>query len=358
MPGTTRAALAAILLSFWATPSSAIPLEQKAQVRELVKEGGELSDQGRYAEARDRFMAALNLARVPAIALYAARAHEHLRELLKAAQLYRVASDMPLDETLWDNDQAKTRFQLSSREEAKNLLRQLLESNCTVKIQIVGAAVAEIQATVDGIVLEKGAVTQELPLEAGSHVVSLVQGSTRLSQAVNLDRADHKTVTFDLTPRPAGDMPGGQPSMAAPQLTQSQRKAQTAAPFANATSVRDTTNDSTHGAISYLTWTAYGVGAVGLGTSILAGIVTLSKRATLISEGCTSDGICPRNKQIQSGNLDSYNAWRNVTTAGFIVGSIGAVAGITLTVAQPSAERRTQVTLHVAPDSIVARGTF
>src|SRR5512135_2069912 len=99
MSAVIRSLFAAAIVSSWATTSLAITPEEKDKVRELVKQGGEFAHGGDFADARDRLMQALALAKVPAIALYAGRAYESLRDLAKAAQLYRMASEMPLDES-------------------------------------------------------------------------------------------------------------------------------------------------------------------------------------------------------------------------------------------------------------------
>ncbi len=358
MTGTIRSLLTAIVLLSWATSSIAITPEQKARVRELVKDGGRLVDSGKPAEARDRFMAALELARVPAIALYVARTHENLRELLKAAQLYRLASEMQLDEALWDHDEKKTQFQLRSREEAKAALRQLLERNCTVRIQLVGSVGVDIRATIDGIELDRNSVAYELPVDPGSHVVVIVQGSTRHSQTVNVDQREHKTVTFDLTAAPTIESPEGQRFGGLAPLLPAQQGAQTTKPTDKTKSIRTTPRESTYGTRDYLKWVAYGIGAAGLGTGIVAGFVTLDKRSALISEGCTADGSCSRDSHLEPSKLESHNTWRTITTVGFVVGGVGAIAGVTLSLTQPKTERAPRLALHLAPGTIGARGTF
>lgn len=349
-----HALLAAALLSSFAVPGLAITPEQKDKVRQLVKEGGQLLQSGRHAEARDQLMAALSLAPVPAIALYAGTAHEHLHELVRAAQLYRWALDMPLDETLWDGEKSKTAFQLRSREQARTALRQLLERSATIRIQVVGQTEGTFQVTLDGVALDAASLVYDQPVPSGSHVVAVVQGNRRLSQTVLLERTGmHSAVTFDLT-QPMGTVPAVPAVPASPRVAAApplpKRVYSTTAPSTPPES------SSTH---DVLTWSAFGAGAAGLGTGILAGLVTLGKRSDLLAKGCSSDGNCPRDGQIDADELNGYNAWRAVTTVGFIVGAVGVATGVTLSLTRPKkGEVASRTVVYVATGSVGAHGSF
>jgi hypothetical protein len=350
--------LTAVLFVCWATPSAAITSEQKVKVRALVKEGGELIDSGQFAQARDRLMAALDLARVPAIALYAARAHASLFELTKAAQLYRLAIEMPLDEALWDNDITKTQFQLRSREAAKAELQQVLERNCTVKIRLVGVATGEVHVTLDGIGLDEKSLADEQPLSPGSHVIAIVQGAMRRSQVVFLERAEHKSVTFELTPVQVDEPTNTSSSGTLSKPSRAQQVSKTESPHGNTEPTQQYASASTYATRDYLTWTAYGMGALGIGTGIFAGVITLGKRSELIRQGCSSEGSCPRNSQVDSSDVESYNAWRTVAKVGFIIGGVGAVTGLALTLTKPKTEHTSQLTLRMSPVEFSLLGTF
>lgn len=354
MAAVIRTLLAAALLSSWATPSFAITPEEKEKVRELVKQGGELAHRGDFAEARDRLLQALALAKVPAIALYAARAHESLHDLARAAELYRMASEMPLDESLWDSDQSKTQFQLRARDDARIALMQLLDRNCTVKVQFVGRGDGPIQATIDGVVLDPNLLTYEQPVTAGSHVIAVTHGSRRFSQTVNLERLEHKTVTFDLTPLPAPTAPVSN-VIAPTNLTPATAPA--LSPFVPPPMPSAPTTASSH-SHRYLAWTALGIGVAGLGTGAVAAIITSGKRSTLINEGCSSDGVCPKGKQIDQSDIDSHNTWRMISTVGFIVGGVGVAAATTLWLTEPKTEQAPKFGLFATPGTVGAQASF
>jgi hypothetical protein len=354
MPAVIRSLFAAAIMSSWATTCLAITPQEKDKVRELVKQGGEFAHSGNFVDARDRLVQALALAKVPAIALYAGRAYENLRDLAKAAQFYRMASEMPLDESLWDNDKSKTEFQLRARDDARIALMQLLDRNSAVKIQLVGKGDGPIQATVDGAVLDPSVLMYEQPVTPGSHVVSVTQGARRFSQIVNVDRLEHKAVTFDLTPLPETATAAPNANPPTPPSTQ---PAPVLSPFEPQPTPNAPHSSSGH-SHAYSTWAAFGVGATGLGAGVIAAIITNGKRSTLLSQGCSSDGICPRDRQIAQSDIDSHNTWRTVSTVGFIIGGVGMAAATTLWLTEPKAVTSPQIGLFAMPGTVGTQGTF
>jgi hypothetical protein len=358
MTRLTRALLAAAVVSSLTTSSYALTPDEKVKVRELVREGGDLVQNAQYTEARDRFMAALVLAPVPAIALYAGRAYESLRDPTRAAQLYRLALDMPLDPLLWDNDKTKTDVQLRAREQARVALKELLGHNCTLRIQIVGAADEEIQASVDEVALEEHSLREDQPVNPGSHVVAIVHQGQRHSQTIALNHEDHKTVTFDvhaanqtvspaaLTPTPSV-APRVAPFVAVPN--KSSRSDVVAQPPA------DAGGGNAH---VYAMWTAYGVGALGLGTGVVAGVLALNRRSSLIQEGCSDSGSCPSDGAVDASSVNGYNRLRTITTVALVVGGVSTLGGLALTLTMPKAQHAAQVTLLLQPGSVMARAAF
>jgi hypothetical protein len=92
------------------------------------------------------------------------------------------------------------------------------------------------------------------------------------------------------------------------------------------------------------------IGAAGLITGGVAGILVLQKHSSL-STACYPDG-CPVS---ESGDISSYHTLATLSTVGFIVGGVGAVAGLTLILTAPKAS---PVTAYVGPLSAGVAGTF
>ncbi|HMA95523.1 MAG TPA: hypothetical protein VKP30_22695 [Polyangiaceae bacterium] len=79
-------------------------------------------------------------------------------------------------------------------------------------------------------------------------------------------------------------------------------------------------------------WTSFGIGAAGLIVGSTTGFMALSKHSSLKDSGCTSDECFDSDLQ---SPMDSYNKLRPIAAAGFIVGGVGAAAGLTLWLTKP-----------------------
>jgi hypothetical protein len=75
---------------------------------------------------------------------------------------------------------------------------------------------------------------------------------------------------------------------------------------------------------------AFAVGGAGLAFGGVTGALALSKRNKLSKE-CVS-GICGKQ---QRADLDSFHTFGRLSTAGFIVGGVGAAAGVVLLLVKP-----------------------
>ena len=91
---------------------------------------------------------------------------------------------------------------------------------------------------------------------------------------------------------------------------------------------------------------------------VVSAIVTQGKRAALIGQGCSSDGICPRDRQIGQSDIDSYNTWRTLSTVGFIVGGVGMAAAATFWLTEPKSAKTPQIGFFAMPGAVGTRGSF
>jgi hypothetical protein len=102
---------------------------------------------------------------------------------------------------------------------------------------------------------------------------------------------------------------------------------------------------------------AFGVGAAGLVTGVITGVLALGKHDDL-SKACTNGSCDPS----QQSNIDSYHSLGLVSTVGFIVAGVGAAAGVTLWVALPKtgahASTSAWISPYVAPTGVGAVGQF
>jgi hypothetical protein len=102
---------------------------------------------------------------------------------------------------------------------------------------------------------------------------------------------------------------------------------------------------------------ALGIGAAGIITGAVTGIMALSKHNDL-SDACPGDRCLPNEEE----TLDSYRLMGHISTIGFIVGGVGAAAGVTLLLTAPKkrepAANGTNVSLLAGIGSVHVRATF
>jgi hypothetical protein len=113
---------------------------------------------------------------------------------------------------------------------------------------------------------------------------------------------------------------------------------------------------------SWLPWAAFGVGGAGLVLGGVTGAIALGDHSSL-QKACPDPNNCNK-----PADINNYHAMGTVSTVGFIVGGVGAGAGLILLLTQPrsSASMSPAATpasgLHVTPviglGSVGAIGTF
>jgi hypothetical protein len=347
------------LALLWPAPSVALDEHQKLEVRQLVKEGGAFFDKRNFAASRDKFTAALQLAKVPTVALLAGRAHEQLGELVKAAQLYLAASLMQPSE-LW----AKKQTQEQARADARSALDALMPRIQSVRVQIKGTKPGNVKVVIDDVTVEPDALPFEQPLEPGDHVIVARQDEITVSESVRLQAHAVQNVVLDFLQakapvtvgppeREQQTTPAREQVLASPISPEPQ-----ATPSALPSALRSTPPKSKNETHSYATWSCFAVGAAGLTLGATAGIIMWTKRSDLRDKGCSSGGECPRDGAVDQGAIDSHNKWRTISEVGYVFAGIGAVAGVALWLAQPKGETAPHVSVLVAPNGVGLDGAF
>jgi hypothetical protein len=97
-------------------------------------------------------------------------------------------------------------------------------------------------------------------------------------------------------------------------------------------------------------WVGVGLGATGLATSAITGIVALDRKSYL-------DGVCrPGCPPSAAGDIDTFRTYRTLSYLGFIVGTVSLAAGSYLLV--HDAGDGQQVGLTVGPAAASFSGAF
>lgn len=96
-----------------------------------------------------------------------------------------------------------------------------------------------------------------------------------------------------------------------------------------------------------------GVGVVGIGVGVVAGLVALGDKDSL-SKAC-KNGKCPPTQQ---SNVNAYNTMGTLSTVGFVVGGLALAGGIVLIVTAPKDPKAAFVSPYLAPGEAGLTGRF
>lgn len=289
----------------------------KDRARELAQNAADLLDAKKYADALD----AANKAEALYHAVYhlyvAARSLEGLERLTEAADMHERILAEPLPPS------APKVFR-DAQADSKTRLAELLARIPTVLVKVSGAPIDTVKATLDNKPLDvaSGVAVRADP---GSHVVRVTaDGRAPFEKTISLPNKGGVVVVEASLGTVGGQNNSG------PE-----------------------TNPAGTGSGGSLVpaIAAFGVGAAGLAFGTVMGVLELGKVADL-------EKRCP-NKQCTAdaqSDIDKANQLATLSTAGFVVGGVGVVAGVVLLAVRKKAPSQTSTGVTVTP--WVGAGTF
>jgi hypothetical protein len=311
----------------------------KGAARELANEAKRDLDAGRYEAAGRKFQRAFEITKVPTAALWAARALAKCGQLVTASELYRQAT------LLTPNDLWLGNVQQQAQADAAKELAGLQPRIPRLRVRVEGAEANDVEVTIDDAKLASALYGIEMPKDPGRRHVVGKRGGETAEQTVQLDEGEHKDalLTFKAVQiaKPAAVATDHQEVVTKPvtELRRDDTKSTSAPPPSG-------------GAQRTWAWVAIGVGAAGLLTGAVTGIVVAADSS--LRNDCPSHS-CDSSK---SSNVSTYNLMRHISTAGFIVGGVGAAVGVTLLLWTPKHESEPRVALWLGPGSAGVKGAF
>ena len=323
----------------------------KGAARALSNEAKRDFDAGRFEEAGRKFQRAYEVAKVPTLALWAARSLAKHGQLVAASELYRQATRLTAND-LWVGN-----AQQQAQEDAGKELAELQPRIPVLRVQVEGAAANDVTLTIDGALIASALFGIDLPADPGWRRVVGKSGDESSEQTVYLREGDHKEVVVKFSARPVAQAanPAVVPMAAVPMAS-----ARPVAPAgAEGTSAATLTTPtpaqatSSGGAQQTWGWIAVSVGAAGLIMGGVTGIVVLSDSS--LRNSCPN-GVCT--STVSKSKVDNYNLMRTLSTAGLIVGGVGAAVGVTLLLWTPKHETDSRAALWLGPGSLALKGTF
>jgi hypothetical protein len=278
-----------------AAPQGAPDAATRKAARILAEEGLALFDRGEYAPALEKFDKADALVSAPTVDLYAARCLAKLGRLVEASERYGEVTRAPVDASA---PEAFKEAQANAEEELAALLPRL----ASIEIAIEGGAAGAI-VLLDGREIPAPGPGDPRRVDPGDHKVEARRGGAAAAREVSLREGERAVVTLAM-PRPA---PAAPP---------------TPAPAAPA---------DPGGAQRTLGWIGIGIGAAGVATWGVTGVLALAKQGSLADEGCSEAG-CPIG--VDTG---AYGGLRLASTIGFWSGLAGLGVGAALLLTAPRA---------------------
>lgn len=325
-------ALALLLLVAPVPALGADPVDPatRSSARQLGEEGNQLFNRGDYAGALDKYQRAAALVNVPTLGVRIARCLEKLGRLVEASERYLAVTRMPLPAEARElHEEAK---QQAATERAALLKR-------IPSVVVTPKGPGDVQVTIDGKPLEKPLYGAKRAIDPGSHRIEARRGDEVQTKDVTIAEGETSKVDFEFGPEPQAAPGEPVPSSGAtPAATPSDQPGE---------------SGSTQRTLGYV---SLGVGALGLAVGAGAGLIALGEKSDLESS-CGSDLQCP---PASHDDANGYNRLRTISTVGFVVGGIGAAAGITLLLTAPSSGPATggEVAIRVSGNRLDLLGRF
>lgn len=316
------AAIVAASSAGWAQQDDAT----RAQARELAQRGSDAFTSGDFNGAQDLFHRAYMLVQAPSLSLREARALVKLGRLVEALDAYARTTRTPVD------DKSPPAYR-EAVDAASSELQALRPRVPQLKIIVEGGAGGASTVTVDGKAVSPALIGVASAANPGKHEIVATSGNGSSARgSVELVEGETKEVHLTLA---AG---GG-------------------AVTAATTSTHDVSVAPSHPPQRLWGFVALGVGAAGLGTGLVAGLMATSKHSSAQSE--CPNSVCVAGSQGEK-DLDSFRTLRTVSTIGYVVGGVGAAAGVTLLLLTPKSPRSQSASVHVvvSPSSLGVVGAF
>lgn len=290
--------------------------QEREEAKRLYTEGRRLRDEGKLAEAVDRFKRAHDLAPTPVTRLELARALEAQGKLVDAHALAATVASMPPTPT-------ETQKSRAARDDAKVMTEALTRRIPRVVVAVTPAG-GETEVAIDGRVVGKELLTTEIPVDPGEHHATARRGERSVDRTFTVAESERRSVelTFpEPAPEPPAPAPTTAPVVAAPPPAASTKPS--AAP---------TQPPPAEGrGLTPIVPIAFGVAGVGAATGLVTGLVALSQASSL-KTNCPN-GRCPAPYH---DALSTHQAVATTSTVTFVIAGAAVALGAVVWLADGS----------------------
>ena len=304
-------------------PAQAQPLDSVSReaATALAIAGLEAYEAGHYEEALDKLEKSYTVARVPTLGLWSARALQKLGRWLEAEARYQETVALPLPEV-------DTETQQQALQAAQSELAALSPTIPQVTLQLEGATLEQLRVTIDGKVINS---TEPLyRLNPGTHHIEGDRGDARQAVDIQLAPRDQRTIQLRFPSRASAALPP--PSF---ELEDS--------------------GESDGTLLRAAGWTSLVLGGAGLAVGTVSLVLAVQKKDEIDHNDRCRDGNCGPSQQ---SLVDSYDARRNLSTAGFVAGTALVALGVTALVLAGDGSESPTAEAFISPSFTGIRGTF
>jgi hypothetical protein len=291
-----RSVLLPTLLISSTAKASAQEQAALAEVYDYTVDGMHAFDADRPAEALSKFAAAYAIMKLPAIALFMARAEAKLGHLVAAMDLCDQALQL-------ENGVGDAEVQQKAREEAKAERDALAQRIPRLVANVSGIAEETVIFRIDTVPVAPSALRAGFPVDPGKHSLSAQSGNQKKEIEIALLERDTKTISFNFELPPP--------------------------PFSPSTKVRvpeallpEQSPMRTAG------WVSLGIGGAALAMWGTTGLWALAKSRELDKGQPWGVDNCANASN--EGNCNDYRHLRTVSSIGFYTGLVGVATGTTL----------------------------
>ena len=270
-----------------------------AQARQLGQQAQTAYDAGNYAESEKLWAAAAKLyAAAPTLTLGLARTQAKLGKYVAAQESYnRIIRE-------WGSTASPPPAFKDALDAAKAEVGPVSAKVASVVVTVEGPASPVV--TIDGQAVPAAALGLKRPVDPGAHVVKASgEGFKPAEQPFKV--AEGGSAEAKLKLEKAADVAVVTPPPAGTPTTEPPPEA------------------GKKGGSKTLAFVAFGVGGAGLVVGSITGLIAIGKHGDL-KDRCPG-GTCPAEAQ---SDVDSYQTMGTLSTVGFIVAGVGAVAGTVL----------------------------
>lgn len=280
--------------------------QERAAARSLATEGINAFNAGKNAEALDKLERAYQLASIPTIGLWSARALEKSGKLVEANERLIAVSRYKIT-----HDDAGVFAQ--AKNDAEQLQDAIAPRIPQLKIDLVHADGLELTVDLDGTVLKNALLGVSFQVNPGKHLVTARAGSRQVQQPVLVNERDSARVPVDVA---ALHPPEG--TAVAPAGAESSPAAEPAPQNGEPAPVDASASSGGMSGKRIAGFVVLGVGVGGLVTSAILGAKAIEQHS-LYEERCPS-GKCDAKYQ------DYYDTFQKNQTYALVAGGVGLVA--------------------------------